>query len=371
MLVVPSLRGGGAERVMSTLARCLSRETFRITLVVVSMRGAVFHKELPNDIDLVDCSSTGVLRAMPRIVALVWSKRPDVILSTLGHLNLAIAALRFVLPRSMCTIARETNIIGSSLAGNRWRAVWSVLYRLLYPIHDVVICQSWEMREDLKRNFSIPVEKMRVLYNPLDTEVIRQLARTENVYTSRPKGLISIVAVGRLSFEKGFDLLLKAIQLLPHINLELCILGAGPLENALRQQSIEYGVVDRVRFLGFKSNPYPWIAGADAVIFSSRYDSFPNVVLEALACGTPVIATPARGGVGEILAGVEGCVVAQAISARSLASAIQGWIAGPRARVSLQSVERFGRDRIVAEYESLLIEVQARCQATRGAEWPT
>jgi glycosyltransferase involved in cell wall biosynthesis len=114
----------------------------------------------------------------------------------------------------------------------------------------------------------------------------------------------------------------------------------------------QQGVAQQVRFLGFQSNPYPFFANADAFVLSSRFEGFPNVVLEALACGTPVVATPATGGIKEILAAVEGCVLADSVTAAGLARALEHVPRGRR--LSEAAVDPYAMDRITRRYEQEL-----------------
>ena len=112
--------------------------------------------------------------------------------------------------------------------------------------------------------------------------------------------------------------------MLPRVRLT--ILGEGPLRACLERLAHTRGVADRVRFAGFQENPYACFARADAFVLSSRFEGFPNVVLEALACSTPVIATPALGGTRKILDDIPQCVVAREVSSHALADAIGEWL---------------------------------------------
>ncbi|NTV09211.1 MAG: glycosyltransferase, partial [Zoogloea sp.] len=110
----------------------------------------------------------------------------------------------------------------------------------------------------------------------------------------------------------------------------------------------------------FQRNPYCIVAKADALLLSSRYEGFPNVVIEALACGTPVIATPAPGGCREILEGLPGCELASSITAISLAEAIQRWLTRERIRIAEDVVAPYGVMKIVGQYEDLILDVASR-----------
>src|SRR5438874_636849 len=96
--MIPTLAGGGSERVLVTLLRHLDRTLFIPTLVVIDTRNAVFLNDVPSDVTLIDLGCTRVRYALPKLLRLIWRRRPDVVLSTLGQLNLALAILRPLLP---------------------------------------------------------------------------------------------------------------------------------------------------------------------------------------------------------------------------------------------------------------------------------
>jgi glycosyltransferase involved in cell wall biosynthesis len=193
---------------------------------------------------------------------------------------------------------------------------------------------------------------MMVINNPVDTNRIRYLAKASlDNLTSKQDGCLYLVAAGRLSYQKGFDLLIEAIALCQNTSIYLTILGEGPKRKELEQLAEAKGVADRVSFAGFQQNPYAFFAHADAFVLSSRYEGFPNVVLEALACGTPVIATPAPGGVKEILENVDHCLLASEVSAEALAHKLSRFVKG--SRVSDCAVVPYSVDIITRQYEAV------------------
>jgi len=360
LFVIPTLTGGGAERVILTLLRHLDRSRFQLALAVVDMRNAVFREDVPEDVELIDLRSLRVRFALPKLVRLIWQRRPDVVLSTLGHLNLSLAVLRPLLPNSTRYLARETIVVSEGLqcyARPKW---WAWAYRRYYRRFDRVICQSYDMRDDLVAHFACPAETAVVINNPVDVERIRQLA-AEPVETGFVRGIgneaekeiINLVAAGRLVPQKGFDMLIEAMALCGDRRLHLTLLGEGPLLEELETLAKSEGMSGRIRFSGFRANPYPFFRQADVFVLSSRFEGFPNVVLEALACGTPVIATPAPGGVRELLSGNKDCVIAGGMTSTKLAEAIHTWIAGKRLRIASDVVSPYGHETIVGQFESV------------------
>lgn len=324
LFFIPSLKGGGAERVITTLLRHINRDRFDVSLVVLDMTGAVYRDDLPSDIEIIDLACPRVSRALLQIMSLVWSRRPDVLFSTLSHLNLTLALMRPLLPRATRMMARETGILSLALADGSKEKLWRWVYRKFYCKHDLIICQSQYMRTDLIENFALAPEKTLVIHNPVDIDRIRALAVEPVDWPGRCNPHKRLVAAGRLVHVKGFDILIEAIGLLQDPDVQLAILGDGPLKAELQTLVNHRGLVERIHFVGYQTNPYAWFAQADALILSSRHEGFPNVVLEALACGTPVIATPAPGGLSDISTLLPGAIkISAEIGPRELAQEIK------------------------------------------------
>jgi glycosyltransferase involved in cell wall biosynthesis len=351
LFLIPTLGGGGAERVVVTLLQHLDRARFELALAVVDTRGAAFRDQVPSDVEFIDLGCRRVRQALPKLVCLLWRRRPDVVMSTLGHLNLALAIVRPLLPSGTRYVARETIVVSRGITEYRHPRVWACAYRRFYGRFDRVICQSRDMCDDLVTSYGLDVKRTTVIHNPVDRARIAAALVAPKQSSTRP-GPLRVVAAGRLVGQKGFDLLLDALALARRRDLQLTILGDGPLRDNLGARAKARGIAERVHFAGFQRNPYPILGAADLFVLSSRYEGFPNVVLEALACGTPVVATPAPGGVREILDGVAGCILADEVSAKALAAALDSW---QPSRVPPSAVAPYAVERIVAAYEEELL----------------
>ena len=367
LFILPTLTGGGAERVIVTLLRHLDRGVFRPTLAVVSMQDAVYRDEVPADVELIDLKGTRVRSTLWSIIRLVWRLRPNVVFSSVGHLNLALAMIRPLLPNSVRYIGRQAALASENLQDERYPGLWSRAFTRFYPRFDALVCQSQSMREDIVSRFAFPIEKTVMIHNPVEVERIRELA-AESIPTGMQSvrsdesgnagysgNTLELVAAGRLSHEKGFDLLIEAIALAADCDCRLTLLGDGPLRAELEALARGRGVAERVRFVGFQKNPYPFFAQAHAFVLSSRWDAFPNAVLEALACGTPVIAFPAPGGIGEIAAMSGGVQFASEVSAKALCAELSRF-STEGTRATPISMASFVTQRIVCQYQNLLAE---------------
>jgi glycosyltransferase involved in cell wall biosynthesis len=355
LCIIPSLAGGGAERVMTTLLRHFDRSRFRLTLGVVDPRSNGYRSEVPEDVEFIGLDSTRVRYSLHKIIRLAWQLKPDVVFSTLGHLNLALAAARPLLPRTTRLITRETSVVSENLSAYRHKRGLHLAYSMLYPKIDLIICQSLAMRDDLVMNFGVSAKNTIVIHNPLDVDRIRKLAADPSVATDYEKDAINLVAAGRLSHEKGYDILLDALALCNVPRLRLTILGEGQLRDDLEVQASRLGLGKRVRFVGFQENPYPFFSQADAFVLSSRFEGLPNVVLEALACGTQVIATPAPGGLNDIAKMTQGLLIASSITEDSLARAISTFAMSDRSVFGLPKVESWAVELIVPRYERVFL----------------
>jgi glycosyltransferase involved in cell wall biosynthesis len=321
VLVVASLCGGGAERVMVTLSQHLDRKRFETHMAVASAKGPLLG-EVPPDVVVHDLKASRVRYCIPGLLRLIWQLRPAAILSTSVHVNVPLLAIRALLPRGTKIFVRENNTPSAeagATGGLRWK---KFLYHWFYGHANAVICQSEVMLDDLCEQFDVPRKKMVCIYNPVDGEQIRRLAN------DGPNPFIGsgphLVAGGRLEHAKGFDILLEAmVEVRRSIPLaQLSILGAGVLDQDLRHQCARLGLNAAITFAGFRSNPFPYYANADLFVLSSRYEGLPNVMLEAMTLHTPVVATDCPGGVREIVEGWPNCRLAPPEDASALAEAI-------------------------------------------------
>lgn len=312
LFLAPSMAGGGSERVFAHILKHVDRERFAPVLALLEKKGP-FLAEIPEDVDVIDLDAKRARYALPRVVRCVRSLRPDVVFSTMGYMNLSVMLCRPFLPRKVRLIARESNSPTAERATGNSPRYYPWLYRRLYRYFDAIVCQSQEMCDDLVQGYAVPAAKTVVINNPVDVE---RIAAQCDAASQQPSplvetGRVRLVTMGRLVPQKGFDLLFKALALLvaDWVDVQLTLLGEGRDEGMLRNLAQELGVADRVTFAGFQGAPVPYMAHADMYVLSSRYEGFPNAVLEALACGTPVAAFACPGGLNEIVRpGLNGCL---------------------------------------------------------------
>lgn len=298
LAVLPDLNGGGAQRVTLNLINTLTVCGLRAGLLCFVDRG-VLRASLEPTVEIHTLKTRTLSRSLLPLFLTLRRLQPAVLFSTLGYVNIAILALRILLPRGTRVWVREANLPSLSLPNNKFSCLMRGSYAVLYRKADLVICSSGRMRDELVRKFGVPPERTRVLVNPVNEIAIRQLAFSKPVPVASTR---RFVAAGRLTIQKGFDRLLEMFANLRDDGSELVILGEGPIEDPLKQQATELGVSSRVHFEGFTPNPWAWFATSDAFLLPSRWEGMPNVALEALACGLPVIATPESGGIAEVAA---------------------------------------------------------------------
>ena len=293
--ILPSFAGGGAERVVLTLIGALDRARFAPELIVLDGAGPLVAL-VPGDVPVTDLARPRLRAALPALIGALRARRPAAVLSSLGYINVALLACRRFLPVGVRLVVREANMPSLSLPANPWPSLFRLLYRRYYPRADVVLCSSRAMADEMTRLIGVPDKRIRQLVNPVDVAALRATAERPR---REPGEGARFVAAGRLSRQKGFDRLLGMFAPLP-ADAHLTIFGQGPDAAALAALAARLGLNDRVRFAGFEPAPWASYAGADALLLPSRWEGMPNVALEALACGAPVIATPESGGVAEI-----------------------------------------------------------------------
>lgn len=354
LFVIPSLAGGGAERVFVHLMNNLNRQRFDVVLAVLK-RGGPYFNDLKKDIDVIDLN-VEFKKSLFRVVRCIKTVQPDVVLSTLCFLNIVVGFSRlFVWSRNVRFIARESNTPSQQKKMLKTSFILDWLYMVSYRLFDRVVCQSNDMHADVASLFKVPASKLITINNPVNVQHLVAMADSTDIVFD--KNVVNLLAVGRLSPQKGFDLLLESFGASSRQDVHLHIVGSGAEEGELKNQSHALGLADHVTFHGFLSNPYSLMMQADAFVLSSRYEGFPNVLVEALALGCPVVAFQCPGGVNEIVRQGQNGILVEPQDIVGLTAAIDAgdYLMMNRDEIATDARARFDLDKIVSRYEALFV----------------
>jgi len=345
--VLPSLALGGAERIATSLIGALDRTRFEPVLVALSAEGPLAHS-LAGDVRVVDLGRARLRGALPALVRGLRGVRADVVVSTLGYLNLALLAVRPLLPAATRIVVREANTPSLALPHAPYALATRLGYRLLYPTADAVLCQHRGTLAEMAELFAVAPARLHELANPVDEDALRAAAAMRSA--AGPG--VRLVAAGRLTRQKGYDRLIPLLaELAP--STTLTIFGDGPERGALETLAHQPAVRGRVRLAGTADPLAPELAAADACVLASRWEGLPNVALEALACGTPVIATPECGGLAALARAGAVTIAPWRAPFRDALAAVEPTPGGVRPRPSLLPAE-FRLAAVTRAFEAVL-----------------
>ncbi len=293
-IALPDLAGGGAQRVMLTLAGGLDPACYRVHLIVLGGSQA-FVGSIPAGIDTHIGTAPRLRSGLPWLIRTLTAIRPAIVISVMGYLNLALLGARPLLPRGTRIIVREANTVASTTTALPAWMPARRLYQQLYPTADAIVSPTPTISDEIATLAPKAAARIRVIANPVDTDSIRvRAAQPQRI----PGAGLRLVAAGRLTHQKGFDRLVALLAELPPAS-RVDVFGTGTEAAALQAQAQASGHADKIVFRGFTADLPAWVAGADAFLLPSRWEGLPNVVLESLAVGTPVIASP-EAGVAEV-----------------------------------------------------------------------
>lgn len=353
---IPSLRGGGAERVMVTLANAFAARGHRVDLVLVSTEGP-YLSEISSRVRIVDFKRTRVIAGLLPLASYLRRERPDALLSALTHANIIAIGAKCLAGGGTHTAVSERSAPSQNLRGGIANWVLRLMMRFLYPRADVIISVSRGVNQELESLFGLARQKLAVIYNPIDTGKIRRLMQepVSHLWVAH-KEVPVILAAGRLTVAKDYPMLLKAFALLrAERPARLVILGRGEEELTLKELAKELDVASDVFFAGFQNNPYAWMRNCDLYVMSSSWEGLPGALLEALTCGAKVVSTDCPSGPAEILENGKWGRLVPVGDARAMAKAIDEALNEGPVLTSDFSLTRFQMDKVIDEYLGYLI----------------
>lgn len=355
--LISSLSGGGAEGVCVTVASGIAEDGIDTELVVLNLERATYQERLSPQVRLVSLDVSQARYAFLPLIKHLNSSRPNVVLAFNYELALIMVLIRPFLRFKFRLIARNINTLSQSLGEGslslKTKLMCTLMLRL-YSRVDHIVNQCAAMRSDLLAVLPIPATKTSVIYNPVNSYIescakaVAKCSKNEAPY---------ILCAGRLTQQKAFDLAINAFALFScrYPDYRLKIVGQGALEDELKQIALSKGVIDKIDFEGFQSDIFPYYAAAKFTLLTSLYEGFPNVLVESITVGTPVVSVNCPSGPSEIVINdINGYLInsrkEQDIAAGMLKAAEQNWSQQSVAATS----EQYASHNIITNWRRLL-----------------
>jgi glycosyltransferase involved in cell wall biosynthesis len=352
------MRAGGAERVTVTLAREIAARGYEVDLLLAQAEGPNL-SAVPDSVRLVDLRASRVLYSLPALVRYLRRERPRALLSMMVHTNIVTLWAR--------RLARtSTRVVVSERVGLVWRlenatrrldSVLPWLIKRFYPWADDIVAVSHGVADELVQFTGIPRAHIQTIYNPVVRPELRDKAQAPVDHPwFRPGEPPVVVGVGRLTAQKDFPSLMRSVaQVRQHRRVRLLILGEGEQRSELEELARELGIEQDVSLPGFEANPYAYMAKAAAYVLSSRWEGLPGVLIEALYCGVPVIATDCPSGPKEILAEGKYGRLVPVTDVGALTQAINMALVDEIPRPPRESWQPFDMEKVVQQYVDVLV----------------
>lgn len=387
-ILVYDLRGSGVVRNAIRIAGAALQAGLKAELWVINDDGPMA-RDVPAGLTVrrIRQSPPGKRRALdsfrsvPRLAAMLRAHRPAVLFSAGNHVHaFAVLGHRLAGARDIRLIGRVSNALAATVPAKRAGLIGAVLRllavrweRLQFRAFDRLVAVSHELGDDLARYGKVDRRIVTVIPNGVDARHVRAQARepVDHLWFSEDAPPV-IVAAGRLSRQKNFAQLIEAFALLRQRDrARLVILGNGSAKDraALLRLAGEWGVARDLWLAGYQANPYRFMARARLFAMTSRWEGSSNVVLEALACGLPIVATECPTGVREVLSGYPAGRLVPVGDAPATARAMHDLLFQPKGQGHVEPVlERYGLAQSLAGYRAFLAGEVAALAAQKRAE---
>lgn len=366
------LKDGGSPQVLSNILNHLNRDEFHPVLVTYSDArvfpipegiaehilqvqggGTLFHKLKAN------------LTAVFRLRRLLRLEKPEVMVGMGGMTNWGLILAAKLARSKMAVVIGEHGAGAMKYRADRMTSsIMNLLNRFLYPFADRIVAVSSGVREYLVRELKLPEGKIVLIHNPVDIQRIQQLSQEQvDDPWLRDKDKHVVLWVGRIAAIKGLEYLICAFEtVLTKVDARLIIVGEGAEQHAIENLVAQKSLKEKVRFAGFQGNPYRYMARSSVFAFPSLSEGFGMVLVEAMACGLPVVSTDCVTGPAELLKNGRCGILVPVGDADALAESIVRILTDPQLREQLISAAfhratDFEAARVVASYELLFHEV--------------
>lgn len=356
----PDMAGGGAERAALQLANGLASRGYSSDLVLAAAVGPRM-AEIREEVNVVDLGARRVLTSLPALIRYLRRSQPDAMVSVLDHANVvALWARRLAGHPRQLAVVEQNNLTSAAFSSKSLRnRIMPKVVNTFYPWADTVVAVSAGVLEDLEHHAtSVPSDRYRVIYNPIVTDDIALKAAEPVRHPWFDADYDVFVAAGRLRPQKDFPSLIRAFHIVRSRRpAKLLILGDGPDRGDLQGLIQELGLGQDVELYGYTDNPYAFFSRATSFVLSSRWEGLPTVLVEALSCGAPVIATDCPNGPREILQGGRFGHLLPVGDIHEMASALEAALEGEIPVPPPESWQPYTLDAVIDDYLETFAEL--------------
>jgi glycosyltransferase involved in cell wall biosynthesis len=360
---LPSAVGGGAERVAINLIEDMTARGLTVDLVLATATGR-FMNQLPRAARFVDLRAGRVITSVLPLARYIRKERPRVVVSSQSHANVVALWAARLARRETPVVVTEHNTRSQAALheGLVERRMWPRLMRTFYPWAASVVAVSRDAADDFARAAGLPRERVEVVYNPVITPQLLELARQAPDHPWFGPGQPPVIlGVGRLTPQKDFPTLLRAFaEVRREREVRLVILGEGEDRDALLALSRELGIGDSFDLPGFRKNAMAYMAASAMFVLSSAFEGLPTVLIEALATGTQVVSTNCPSGPREILQDGRLGTLVPVGDAAALAAAIRTRLDHPSPPAPAEALAPFTSEAAVDHYLRIIQQVSSR-----------
>lgn len=325
----PVYRNPAMAKWTETAAGVNNKAEYEVTFVGLKLEKS-FKSEISGEACLVDLSNYHVPGALFKLIKYFKKEHPDIFVSAFPHINAFVMLAKIISGVKMKVVLTDHNhfFLLAKNARTLYRRFFGMfilphLMRIFYPLSDAIICASNGVSESISDVVG-PSDKIKTIYYPVANKKIYDLSKepVDHPWFLNQKTPI-VLAAGRLVNQKDYPTLIKAFKLVVQKkNARLVILGEGAERKKIEKLIQELGISENVAFFGLQKNPFKYMGRASVFVLSSAHEGFGNVIVEAMACGTPVVATDCKSGPGEIIENGKSGILVPVGDYKSLSEAI-------------------------------------------------
>jgi len=363
LFIRPNLGYGGADRVTLNILQDFDRARFQCDLVLMQKKGELL-PFLPKDVQLFEAKAFNIVLLFWSLIPIINKGKYDVLYSTSGGTNVPLVIASWFSSSKAKIVLSERSALFAP-GKSKWKQVIQfLLKKITYKKADFVTCVSQGLMIQMKQYMGVVEQKLKLVFNPIINDDLlkgKNEALKNEAYVS---GKPIILAVGRLIPLKDYPTLIEAFQKVrKSIDCILYILGKGPLEDSLKEKVVTLGLEKVVIFGGFDSNPFKYMKNASVFVLSSRHEGMPGVLIQAMACGVPVISTDCPTGPSELIKDGENGFLVPIGDVNQIAHRIEQLISEPNLAANLvenahKSILKFNQKAAIESYFDFLIKVE-------------